>query len=78
MINLGMMSQMPTGRLEETMNLAKNRFDARMNGTPTERALEAVMPNNAVTLAQQQAIAGVTGGIGADFAADPNLYKRAY
>lgn len=78
MINSGMMSQMPTGRLEETMDLAKNRFDARINGTPTERALEAAMPNNAATLAQQQAIAGVTGGMGTDFAADPNLYKRAY
>ena len=78
MINLGMMNQMPTGRLEETMDLARNRFDTRINGTPTERALEAAMPNNAVTLAQQQAIAGVTGGIGTDFAADPNLYKMAY
>tara|TARA_R100000951_G_scaffold114420_1_gene118688 strand:+ start:2295 stop:2531 length:237 start_codon:yes stop_codon:yes gene_type:complete len=77
MINAGMMSQMPTGRLEETINLAKNRFDARINGTPMERALEAAMPNNAITLGQQQTIADVTGGFTADLAADPNLYKRA-
>jgi len=78
MINLGMMNQMPTGRLEETMDLARNRFDSQINGTPAERALEAAMPNNAVTLAQQQAIAEITGGIGTNFAADPNLYNRAY
>ena len=78
MINFGQLGQMPTGRLDETMDLARNRFDAKINGTPIERALEAVMPNNAATLAQQQAIAEITGGIGTDFAADPNLYKRAY
>ena len=70
------MGQMPTGRLEETMDLARNRFDARMNGTGLERAVEAAMPNNAITLAQQQAVAGVTGGFATELAADPNLYKR--
>ena len=60
------------------MDLARNRFDARINGTPTERAFEAVMPNNAISLSQQQAVADVTGGVGAKFAADPNLYKIAY
>ena len=70
------MGQMPTGRLEEAMDLARNRFDARINGTAVERAFNNTLPNNAVTLKQQQDIAAITGGIGADFAADPNLYKR--
>mgnify|MGYP001368031117 CR=1 FL=1 len=78
MINLGMASQMPTGRLEETMDLARNRFDARMNGTPVERAAEAAMPNNAITLAQQQAVTGVAGGLATELAVDPNLYNRTY
>ncbi len=78
MMNLGMMSQMPTGRLEETMDLARNRFDARINGTPMERALEAAMPNNAATLAQQQAAAGVFQPGTSNLAVDPLLNTRKY
>ena len=66
----------PTGQLEETRGLTRNRFDARMNGTPVERAVEAAMPNNAITLKQQQAVAGVTGGFATELAVDPNLYNR--
>ena len=66
----------PTGQLEETRGLARNRFDARMNGTAVERAVESAMPNNAVTLTQQQAVAGITGGFATELAVDPNLHNR--
>ena len=66
----------PTGQLEETGGLARNRFDARMNGTAVERAVESAMPNNAVTLTQQQAVAGITGGFATELAVDPNLHNR--
>ena len=75
---INMMGQMPTGALDETMNLAKSRFDARMNGAPAERAFEAAMPNNAATLAQQQAAAGVFQPGASNFAVDPLLNTRKY
>ena len=60
------------------MDLARNRFDARINGTPMERALEAAMPNNAITLAQQQAAAGVFQPGVSSLAVDPLLNTRKY
>ncbi len=64
--------------LDETMNLAKARFDTRMNGTPVERAFEAAMPNNAATLAQQQAAAGVFQPGPSSFAIDPRFNMLKY